>query len=88
MIMIELIYNALYIFFVVLEIILFLYIITSWFPISIRIKNIFVTLLDPILEPVRFLLKHSIFNTPTADLSPIIGLVIISYFQQFFYVLK
>lgn len=86
--MISLIYNSLYIFFVVLEMILFFYIMASWFPISTRIKSILVTLLDPILEPVRFLLKRSIFNTPTADISPIIGLVIISYLQQFFYILK
>jgi uncharacterized protein YggT (Ycf19 family) len=84
----SLIYNALYVFFVVLEMILFLYILTSWFPIGNRIKNMLIVLLDPILVPVRFLLKHSIFNTTAADLSPIIGLLIISFFQQFFYVLK
>lgn len=86
--MTNLIYNTLYIFFVVLEMILFLYILTSWFPISIRFKNFLITLLAPVLDPVRYLLKHSIFNTPTADLSPIIGLVIISFLQQFFYILK
>lgn len=84
----NLIFNALYIFFIVLEMILFLYIIISWFPMNKHIKNVFITLLAPILDPVRYLLKHSIFNTTTADLAPIIGLVIISYLQQFFYVLK
>lgn len=86
--MTSLIYYALYIFFVVLEIILFLYILTSWFPINNRFKNLLITLLAPVLDPVRYLLKHSIFNTPTADISPIIGLVIISFLQQFFYTLK
>lgn len=85
---VELIYNAFYIFFVLLEVILFIYIITSWFPISTRFLKLLITLIAPILDPVRYLLRHSIFNTPTADLSPIIGLVILSYLQQFFYVLK
>lgn len=84
----NLLYNALYVFFIVLEMILFVYIIASWFPISKRVKDLLDTLLNPILEPIHFLLKHSIFNTPTADISPIIGLVIISFFQQFFYALK
>jgi YGGT family. len=82
------IYNVFYIFFVVLEIILFLYIITSWIPMNNRFRDLLVTLLAPVLEPVRVLLRHSIFNTPAADLSPIIGLVVISFLQQFFYSLK
>ncbi len=88
MLMTSLIYYTLYIFFVVLEMILFLYILTSWFPINNRFKNLLITLMAPVLDPVRYLLKHSIFNTPTADISPIIGLVIISFLQQFFYTLK
>ncbi len=88
MLMSSSIYYVLYIFFVVLEVILFLYILASWFPISGRFKNFLVTLMAPVLEPVRYLLKHSIFSTPTADISPIIGLVIISFLQQFFYALK
>lgn len=84
----SLIYYALYIFFVVLEMILFLYILTTWFPIGVRFKNFLITLLAPVLDPVRYLLRHSIFNTPTADIAPIIGLVIISFLQQFFYALK
>lgn len=88
MFMSSLICNVLYIFFVVLEMILFIYIITSWIPMNNRFKELLITLLAPILDPVRALLKHSIFNTPAADLSPIIGLVIISFLQQFFYSLK
>ncbi len=86
--MITIIYNALYIFFVVLEMILFLYVITSWFFVSNRFKSFLTILIDPILIPVRYLLKRSIFNTPTADLSPVIGFVIILFFQEFFYTLK
>ncbi|QHQ62258.1 YggT family protein [Anaerocolumna sedimenticola] len=86
--MINRIYDALYIFFIVIEMILFLYVITSWFPINNRFKNLICFLIDPILVPVRYLLKHSIFNTPTADLSPVIGFVIILFLQEFFYILK
>lgn len=84
----SLIYNSFYIFFVVLLMILFCYIIAAWLPMSTRFKKLLIILLAPILDPVRYLLKHSIFNTPTADLSPIIGLIIILYLQQFFYTLK
>lgn len=86
--MTHLLLNALYVFFIVLEIILFLYVIISWFPINNFIRNLLTILIEPILTPVRFLLKHSIFNTPTADLSPIISFVIILFLQEFFYILK
>ncbi len=86
--MITVIYEALYVFFIVLEMILFLYVITSWFPMNNRIRGFLAILIDPILIPVRYLLKRSIFNTPTADLSPVIGFVIILFLQEFFYILK
>ncbi len=86
--MTHLFFNALYVFFIVLEMILFLYVITSWFPVNNRFKNFLTVLIDPILIPVRYLLKHSIFNTPAADLSPVIGFVIILFLQEFFYILK
>ncbi len=86
--MTHLLFSALYVFFIVLEIILFLYVIISWFPINNFIRNLLTVLIEPILTPVRFLLKHSIFNTPTADLSPIISFVIILFLQEFFYILK
>ncbi len=82
--MASLVYNAFYVFFVVLEIILFLYILTSWFRVNGKIKNILFTLIEPVLTPVRYLLKHSIFNSPAADLSPIISFIIIIFLQQFF----
>jgi YggT family protein len=88
MIMTHLIFNALYVFFIILEMILFLYVLTSWFPINNNFKSFLAVLIDPILVPVRYLLKHSIFNTPTADLSPVIGFVIILFLQEFFYILK
>lgn len=86
--MASLIYNVFYVFFVVLEIILFLYILTSWFRINGKIKNILFTLIEPVITPVKYLLKHSIFNSPAADLSPIISFIIIIFLQNFFFTLK
>lgn len=77
-----LIYRTFYVFFNVIEIILFIYLISSWFPIPNGIKKVLVTLINPILDPIRFLLRRSIFNTPISDFSPIIGIVILSYLQN------
>jgi uncharacterized protein YggT (Ycf19 family) len=79
-----LIIQALYIFFLVLEIILFAYIILSWLPLSPNFRTMLATLVDPMLGPIRYLLDHSIFKTRSIDLSPIIAFIIISYLQQFF----
>lgn len=86
--MINLIVNSLYVFFIVLEIVLFTYFMMTWFPFSTKFKEFLVTLLEPILAPIRFLLKHSIFNTKVIDLSPMIALVVILFFQNLFYILK
>lgn len=80
----NLLYDALYVFFTVLEIILFLYVTASWFPNGRKIRDMLSTALDPIFVPVRYLLKHSIFNTPRADLAPIISFVIILFLQELF----
>lgn len=73
-----------YIFFVVLEVSLFLYIITSWFPIGKKIRQYLLILLEPLFVPIRALLKRSIFKTASFDLSPMIAIIIISYMEQFF----
>lgn len=85
---INLIYHVFYLFFTFLEVILLIYIVTSWFNLRGRFKEILLTLLEPIFVPVRFLLKHSIFNTPKVDMSPIIGFVIITFLQEIFLNLK
>ncbi|WP_167956503.1 YggT family protein [Anaerosporobacter faecicola] len=84
----NLIVNSLYVFFIVLEIILFIYFFTSWFPVHTKFKEFLIVLLEPILAPIRFLLKHSIFNTKMIDLAPMIALVVILFFQNIFYYLK
>lgn len=84
----ELIYNSLYVFFIVLEMILFVYIFTSWVPGLRRFKELLVALLNPILDPIRYLMNHSIFRTKNIDLSPMIAFIIITYLQTIFYSLK
>lgn len=86
--MLSLIYNVLYVFFVILEIILFLYVLTSWFQFHKGFRELLVTLTEPVLNPIRHLLKHSIFNSPTADLAPLISFMVILFLQDFFYTLK
>lgn len=80
--------NALYIFFVVLEGVLFLYILSSWIKISPKIQGMFNLFLDPLLDPIRYLLKHSIFQVRNYDISPIIGFLILSYLQELFFALR
>lgn len=81
-------FNALYAFFIFLELMIYLYIFASWIPISKHFKEKLDEFMDPLLEPIRYLLKKSIFNTPRIDLSPVIGLAILSYLQELFLQLK
>ncbi|WP_185255474.1 YggT family protein [Anaerocolumna chitinilytica] len=82
--MAQIIYTTFYIFFMILQLVLLLYMFSSWFNGGERIKNLLALLMEPILTPVRFLLKYSIFSNPAADLSPLIGFVIILFLQNFF----
>ena len=83
--MMELLFHTFYIFFNVLEMILAIYVVLSWFPFSKMVQQHLKNLVAPILDPVRALLKHSIFNSQVADLSPIITFLIILYLQKYFY---
>lgn len=82
--MIHIIYTTFYIFFIILQMILLLYMLLSWFTGGDSFKNLLSLLIEPVLTPVRFMLKYSIFNNPAADLSPLIGFVIILFLQDFF----
>ncbi len=80
--------KSLYLFFVVLEMLLFAYIITRWIRLTPKIMDILLTLVSPILEPIRYLLQHSIFQVRGYDISPILGFIVVSYLQQFFFNLQ
>lgn len=79
------VYRTFYLFFVALEFILMTYVLMSWLPLGARLREFMRLITAPILDPIRFLLKHSIFYSQIADLSPLIGFVIVSYMQQLFY---
>lgn len=76
---------AFYVFFIVVEIILMVYVISTWIPIPVRFHSLLVALIMPVLLPIRLLLRHSVFYTRNVDLSPIIALAIVTFLQNFFY---
>lgn len=53
-------------------------------PFGKSVKNFLEGFLEPLLIPVRYLLNHSIFRTNTYDMSPLVILILISYFQFVF----
>lgn len=77
--------HSLYIFFIVVEIILMIYVISTWIPLPPRLQGLLVSLIMPVLIPVRILLRHSVFYTRNVDLSPIIALTIVTFLQNLFY---
>lgn len=79
-----LVVQAIYIFFEILEILLFLYIICSWFPFLNSFKKTLTFFLDPLFDPIRYLLKHSIMKSNVIDISPMIAFIIITYLKSFF----
>lgn len=81
------IYNVFYIFFLILEVILFAYIIVSFFPQSNRFRKHIIEIANPLIEPVRYLLSHSVFQSNVMDFSPVISYIIINFLQGFFYAL-
>ncbi|MSS64388.1 YggT family protein [Velocimicrobium porci] len=83
--MVQLIFHGLYLFFFVLEFILCISIISSWIPGFKQWKSILSEFLEPMLLPIQFCLRHSVFQVKTIDLSPLLALIILSYLQTFFY---
>jgi uncharacterized protein YggT (Ycf19 family) len=78
------IFLALYYFFLVLEGVLFLYLISTWFP-RTGIQRLLFELLQPVFTFVHFLLRHSIFKSVLGDFTPILALLLFAYLQTFFY---
>ncbi|NLJ90008.1 MAG: hypothetical protein GX323_03835 [Clostridiales bacterium] len=83
----KLIYNVFYTFFGVLEVLLLFYLVISFFPNNNRLRKFITELVNPIIEPIRYLLKYSIFRSNVADFSPLISYIIVKFCQQFFYLL-
>ncbi len=80
----DIIYQALYVFFIALEIIILAYIILSLLPYKNKLRIKITELATPILEPIRYLLDFSIFKSNVTDFSPIISYIIINFMQNFF----
>lgn len=69
------------IFFLVLEILLVVFLIQSFFRVNPRLRAFFIMLVYPILAPMQRLFKYSILNTFSIDLSPYIALIILDYLR-------
>ncbi|RKI39831.1 hypothetical protein D7V86_09965 [bacterium D16-51] len=67
------------IFFIVLEIIVLLYLLQSVVDMGRYVRLITLILVEPILSPMQKLIKHSVMNTFSLDLSPYILLIILYY---------
>ena len=79
--MVKLLFEALHLFFHILEACLVAYVIVSWVPYGKRLKRMLTVFLEPILSFVRYLLRHSIYGSNVIDMSPLISLLILRYFQ-------
>lgn len=86
--MVSFVCNVFYVFFLVLEVILFLYIFLSWIPSAGKIRGLFYSFLEPLFTPIRFTLRHSVFQTVHADMTPMIALLVISFGESLFYTLR
>lgn len=82
--MIQVIYQSLYLFFVVLEFMMFAYVIASWMFEKSIIHKILKELIVPLMIPIKYFLKLSIFQS-RMDFSFIILYIVIFYMQTFFY---
>ena len=79
--------RSFYLFFAGIEYIVLAYMLSFWFPIGKRGRVFMHEVTAPILNPIRALLKHSIFFSQLSDFSPLIAIVITVYLQKFFYIL-
>lgn len=73
---------SLEIFFIVLEVIVLLYLIQKMFDFGLQVRKLTLILVAPILQPMQKIVKHSIMNTFSMDLSPYILIVILSYLER------
>jgi uncharacterized protein YggT (Ycf19 family) len=74
--------SILYWFFQIIEYALAAYVILMWLPFLPRLKPIMADIMNPLLRPVRQLLRRSVFNTRGIDISPVILYILASYGSQ------
>lgn len=80
--MISYIMYCLNIFFIVLSIIIVLYILTGVFNFGKRFRLFILILMEPVLTPMQKLVRNSIMNCFTVDISPYILLILSVYLQR------
>ena len=70
------------IFFIVLECLVVLFLVQSFFPLSQKVRLFFLMMVSPILFPMQKIMKYSMMNTFSIDLSPYVILIILSYLER------
>lgn len=70
------------IFFIVLECLVVLFLIQSFFPLPQKVRIFFLMMVSPILFPMQKIMKRSMMNTFSLDLSPYIILIALSYLER------
>lgn len=80
--MISYIMYCLNIFFIVLSIIIVLYILTGVFNFGKRFRLFILILMEPMLTPMQKLVRNSIMNCLTVDISPYMLLILSVYLQR------
>lgn len=70
------------IFFVVLEVIVLLYLIQTVVYLGSFLRRVTFMLVAPILEPMQRLVRHSVMNNFSIDLSPYILLIFLYYLER------
>lgn len=70
---------CLHIFFMVLEVILVMYMLQNFFYVGRVVRLFLLMLVYPMLAPLQGILKYSILNTFSVDLSPYLALVMLNY---------
>ena len=73
---------SLEIFFIVLEVIVLLCLIQKMFDFGLQVRRITLILVAPILQPMQRMVKHSVMNTFSVDLSPYLLIVVLSYLER------
>lgn len=79
--MAEIMFQSLFIFSHVLEVLLLIFVLCTWLIPGRKITIAFYHSVEPMLRPVRFLLRHSSFQT-NIDLSPLVVFVVLSFLQK------
>lgn len=61
---------------------LFAYVIFSWLPVFPKVQSIMAYIMDPLLNPIRRMIDHSILKMRGIDLSPIVLYLLVAYGAQ------